>query len=208
MKNRMIDRSAVLRKVSSEEDQRTAEFVISSEKVDSYNTIFRKDGWMLDNYIKNSIVTYNHSLHSNDPDNIIGTSEVFFDGDLLIGRVTFESEDVNPLAEKIFKKINAGTLKMASVGARIHEASFGDKEKGEDPNILYFNKAELIEWSVVPAGANKDAHKRNEECITEIRKEITPTPEDSPLGGDAEGRGEEERSVFEAQLIINKNRVK
>lgn len=206
MDSKMIDRSAVLRAVSDGKEKRTAEFVISSEKVDSYDTIFRKDGWMLDNYIKNPIVTYNHGMHSENPDNIIGTSEVFFDGDLLIGRVEFETEDVNPLAEKVFKKINAGTLKMASVGARIHDANFGDKEKGEDPNILYFNKSELIEWSVVPAGANKDAHKRNEACLTEIRKELTVIPKKA--GTTTDGNKSEQRGVFEAQLIINKNRVK
>ena len=198
----MIDRSAMLRAVSGDSEQRTAEFVISSEKVDSYNTVFRKDGWMLDNYIKNPIVTYNHSLHSNDPDNIIGTSEVFFDGDLLIGRVTFEPEDVNPLAEKVFKKINAGTLKMASVGAQIHDAQFGDKDKGEDPNILYFTKSELIEWSVVPAGANKDAHKRNNECVNELRNDLTQKAKSIK----PKAKSIKSRSVFEAQLIINKNK--
>lgn len=202
--NKVITRNVELRASTPELiANRQAEFVISSEAVDSYNTVFRSDGWQLDSYLKNPIVTYNHSLYSANPDSIIGTSEVFFDGDKLIGRVTFEDEKINPVAEKVRKKVEAGTLRMASVGAHIIDADFGDKDKGEDPNVLFFNKHELVEWSIVPAGANPDAHKRNTEAVEAYKKEIIKNIEVQPEVVAPEGR-----SVFEAQLIINQNKVK
>lgn len=202
--NKTISRNVTLRAVTDELiEKRMAEFVISSEAVDSYGTVFRKDGWKLDDYLRNPIVTYNHSLYSSNPDSIIGTSDVFFDGDLLVGRVQFESADVNPLADKVFKKIQAGTLKMASVGAMVEKAHFGDEDKGEKSDILYFTEQNLIEWSVVPAGANKDAHKRNNETIDDLKKELI-----KDIDVTTEDVDTKDRSVFEAQLVINKNKVK
>lgn len=202
--NKTISRNVTLRAVTDELiEKRMAEFVISSEAVDSYGTVFRKDGWKLDDYLKNPIVTYNHSLYSSDPDSIIGTSEVFFDGDQLVGRVEFEQADVNPLAEKVFKKIQAGTLKMASVGAGVEKAHFGDEERGEDPSVMYFTSQKLIEWSVVPAGANPDAHKRNKKTIQDLKEDLVKDIEVTD-----EVVETKDRSVVEAQLIINKNKVK
>ena len=197
----MINRNAVVRAVSDEE-VRSAEFVISSEAIDSYGTVFKLDGWQLERYMQNPIVTYNHSLGSDDPDTIIGTSEVFVEGDKLIGRVIFESAEDNDLADKVFRKVKRGVLKMASVGAIPKKWSIGNKEKGEDPDVLYFNEQELIEWSIVPVGANPDAHKRNGELIEDYRsdliKEIEVQVETVTKN----------RSAFEAQLVINKNKVK
>lgn len=198
--NKVIERNVHVRGVDTE--NRTAEFVISSEAVDSYNTVFKAEGWDLSQYLKNPIVTYNHSLYSNNPDSIIGTSEVFFDDKKLIGRVTFEPAEINPLADTVFKKINHGTLKMASVGARIKDGHMGNKDHGEDPDVLYFDKSELIEWSVVPAGANPEAHKRNNQTLSEIREEIKPAEPEKPEVKEVE---EKRMSVHEAQLIINKN---
>jgi len=198
---KMINRNAVVRAVSDEE-VRSAEFVISSEAIDSYGTVFKLDGWQLERYMQNPIVTYNHSLGSDDPDTIIGTSEVFVEGDKLIGRVIFESAEDNDLADKVFRKVKRGVLKMASVGAIPKKWSIGNKEKGEDPDVLYFNEQELIEWSIVPVGANPDAHKRNAEVIEDYRsdliKEIEVQVETVTKN----------RSAFEAQLVINKNKVK
>lgn len=204
--NNTITRSAYLRSTTAEMiENRQAEFVISSEAVDSYGTVFKMDGWDLNRYLQNPIVCYQHRSFSDDPDNVIGLSEVFIEGDELIGRVRFEDEDINAKAEKIRKKVNNGTLKMASVGARVKKATFGDEEKGEDPNILYFRKAELIEWSVVTVGANPDAHKRNETAIHEIRKEaLKEINVEDPQ--QIQPTKNTNKSVREARLINNKNK--
>ena len=125
MQEKTITRQAEIRGIDQE--NRTAEFIISSETVDRHGTVFKMDGWQLDTYNRNPIVAYNHRANDANPDSIIGTSEVFREGDNLIGRVTFE--DDNELAEKVWKKVNKGVLKMASVGARVHEYRWGKKDR-------------------------------------------------------------------------------
>ena len=72
--NNVINRNAELRGISDEMlAKRQAEFVISSEAVDSYGTVFKMDGWKLERYNRNPVVSYNHSIMSGNPDNINGT---------------------------------------------------------------------------------------------------------------------------------------
>lgn len=203
--NTVITREITARNLTPDQiDKRQAEFVISSESVDSYGTVFRMEGWDLKRYEKNPIVLYAHRSHGDDPDNIIGTGEVFVDGDVLVGRVTFEPADVNPKAEKVFRKVQAGTLRMASIGAKPTDGHWGVKEAGEDPDVLYFDRQELIEFSIVPVGSNPDALKRNHQAIESFKETIardinvaaevvTDQPEVKTL------------SIREAQLLINKN---
>lgn len=201
---RIVTRDAYVRNVSDEMiANRQVEFVISSEAVDSYGTVFKMDGWDLARYHQNPIVCYQHRSGSDDPDNIIGTSTVRIEDGQLIGVVTFEDAEVNPKAEKIFRKVVNGTLKMASVGARVLKARLGDEEKGEDKNVLYFTRQQLMEWSVVSVGANPDAHKRNQitldEMIADVKQEATPQQQ--------EEKTEVKRNVREAQLIIDKSKI-
>jgi len=206
MKNRIVTRSAFVRNTTADLlENRQAEFVISTEAKDAHGTIFKKEGWDLNRYTSNPIVCYQHRSDSNDPDDIIGTSEVFFDGDQLVGRVTFEAADINPKAEKIYQKVKAGTLKMASVGAKVNQARLGDDKLDEDVNTLYFTSQELVEWSIVSAGSNPEAFKRNASTIKELRGEVTTnqievnTPEIINQS--------RTKTVHEAQVIINKNKV-
>lgn len=196
----MIVREAAIRAVTEDnKNNRTAEFVISSEAIDTYGTVFRADGWDLNRYNANPIVAYGHRTWSDNPDMIIGTSEVRFENGQMIGTVRFEDADINPLAEKVWRKIQAGTLRMASVGANPLEYRMGDKTKGEDPAVLYFTRTELLEWSVVPIGSNPDAQKRSVESIEAIRTELTKTNEPKEV------RTNKGLSTFEAQLSINKH---
>lgn len=202
--NKPIYRTALLRSALTDEQikNRQAEFVISTESEDTFRTVFRIAGWLLTRYQLNPIVTYNHRFGGDDPDNVIAISEVFVDGDQLIGRATFESEDVNPKADKIFKKIIAGTLRMASITAVPTKGHWGDKKLGEDPDVIYFDEQELFEWAIVDIGSNPDAHKRNLDTMAEIRKDI---PKNIETAGE---KPVEERKLTmrERQLIINKNK--
>ena len=163
-----INRLVEVRGISK--DERTAEFVISNESIDRHGTVFEMDGWDLTHYNRNPIVCYNHDASGSNPDTIIGTSTVVKEGSDLVGRVTFEPEGENEIADKVWRKLNNGTLRMASVGAIPHDARWGDTERGEDSGTLYFTRQELIEWSIVSAGSNRDAHKRNIETIEEIKE--------------------------------------
>lgn len=206
MKNRIVTRSAFVRNTTAELlENRQAEFVISTEAKDMHGTIFKKEGWDFNRYIANPIVCYQHRSDTNDPDDIIGTSEVFFEDDKLIGRITFEPADLNPKAEKIFQKVKAGTLKMASVGAIVNQARLGDDKLNEDVNTIYFTNQELIEWSIVSAGSNPEAFKRNAVVLKELREQITINT--TEVNQPQEINQQRTKTVHEAQVIINKNKV-
>lgn len=167
----LLTRNAFVRDLSQEQiDNRQVEFVISTESVDTYGTVFRIDGWNLERYNQNPVVLYAHQSWSPDPDVIIGRGEVFIEDRKLIGRVTFEDAETNPLAEKVFRKVQAGTLRMASIGADVKEAHWGVEAYGEDPDVLYFDRQDLLEWSIVPIGSNPDALKRNIDAIEDLKK--------------------------------------
>lgn len=172
--NKSVVREAIIRALSEDNlKNREAEFVISTEAIDSYDTVFKMDGWDLDRYAKNPIVAYGHRTYSDNPDMIIGTSSVFVENNQLIGKVRFEEADVNPTADTIWKKVQAGTLRMASIGANVKEWRYGDAEKGENPGVIYFTRTELYEWSIVPIGSNPDALKREMQTVEELRAEKT-----------------------------------
>lgn len=198
-------RAAFVRDVSDDMlANRQVEFVISSEAIDTYNTVFKLDGWDLSRYAQNPVVCYQHRSSSDDPDNVIGTSEVFIEGNQLIGRVTFEDAETNPKADKIFRKVQNGTLKMASIGALPVKARMGVFEDGENPEVLYFTRQELLEWSVVTVGSNPEAHKRNADTVDQFRLQAKAETLDVVITEDAPEK-RETLSVFEAQVLINSN---
>lgn len=196
--NRVQTRGGHVRDNGIDEDARTVRFTISTEAVDSYNTVFLSDGWSFDRYNRNPVVFYQHGSHSDDPDMLIGTARVFQEGKETIGEVTFEPAEDNALAEKVFRKVVNGTLRGASIGADIQKGRWGEKDAGEDPEVIYFERQELLEWSIVTIPSNPDALKRNAESIENIKKELNP----SALTGETE---RDAMSMFDAQLIINQN---
>lgn len=196
-------REAVLRALTPQQiENREAEFVISTEAVDTYGTVFKSSGWDLTRYEKNPIVAYGHRTWDAEPDNIIGTSEVRIEDNMLIGKVRFEDAETNPKAEKIWKKVQAGTLRMASVGANVMEWRWGDETLGEDKNTIYFIRTELLEWSIVPIGSNPDAHVRNAKTIEEIRELLKPEQNTA----NQEGEQTANLSVRERQHKFNLNK--
>jgi len=196
--NKPVIREALVRALTDEnKENREAEFVISSEAIDSYGTVFRADGWDLARYNANPIVCFQHRSSSDNPDMILGTSTVRLEDKQLIATVQFEAAEDNPLAEKVWRKVKNGTLRMASVGASPTRGHFGVKEAGEDPEVLYFDAAELYEWSIVSMGSNPEALKRNDESMQAIRETILKEIPVAPVTIT--------RSTRAAQLIINSN---
>jgi phage head maturation protease len=199
-KNTVQTRLAHVRADGVDTENRTVEFVISTEAVDSYGTVFKADGWNFTRYNANPVVFYQHATHSVDPDTVIGTSEVRVENGQVIGVVTFEPADINPLAEKILRKINHGTLRGASIHADVEEGRWGEKDAGEDPDVIYFTRQHLLEWSVVGVNSNPEALKRNTEAIDSLKQSIkVDGPEEIAT------EKNENMSTFDAQLIINQN---
>lgn len=157
-------------------ESRTVQFVISDNTRDRHGTVIPVNAWRLDNYNKNGIVAYMHDtggslFSSNDPDLILGPGRAFVDEGKLIGEVTFETEDINPLAEKIFKKVMNGTLKATSVGFHEHAGDWGKRAEEQDENTYYFKDVELVEFSIVNIPSNPNALKRSWDGFMDKKKE-------------------------------------
>jgi HK97 family phage prohead protease len=196
----LLPLSFTVREVTAEMlENRQAEFVISSDSVDTYGTVFRPDGCDLSRFEKNPVVFYAHRSWGDDPDNLIGSGQVYRENNTWVGRVTFEPEDVNPKAEKIYKKVQNGTLRMASIGANPLTGHWGAEKAGEDPKVLYFDTWELIEFSIVPLGSNPDALKRHQDSAEFYKEKFKRTVK--PVVKETK----KTLAFRAAQLQINKN---
>ena len=119
----------------------------------------------------------------------------------LVGKPNFEDADLNPKADKIRRKIEAGTLRAVSVGFMPLEYHWGDKRNGENEEVLYLDKNALLEVSIVAVPSNPEALKRSVEgIINEIPK---PQPEQEAVVEKKKGLG-----VEKARLIVNQNKAK
>lgn len=146
-----------------DEEQRMVEFVASTGAVDTYGTVLPPDLWDLSRYARNGVVGYQHDIYySDDPDNVIGRGEAYTaNGELLI-RIFFEPAELNPKADKVYRKVLFGSINAVSVGFRATAPGhWGRKADGEDPDVYYYNGQELMEVSVVNVPSNPDAVKRS-----------------------------------------------
>jgi hypothetical protein len=152
------------------EETRTVEFVISNNTKDRHRTVLPVDKWQLDRFNANPIVGYQHNVYGGDlcnapdPDQVIGRGRAWVEGDQLIGSVTFEPAEINPLAEKIFRKVLFGTLSATSVGFNSTAPGYWgqgeEAERGSNPTY-YFDGQELLEFSIVNIPSNPEALKRS-----------------------------------------------
>jgi hypothetical protein len=152
------------------EEDRTIEFIISSADRDRHRTVLNMKGWNLDNFNANPIVGYQHNVYGDNmcsgpnPDDVLGPGRAFLEGDKLIGAVTFETKDINPLAEKIFRKVLNGTLRATSVGfLEEGKGKYGeaDQRQGSENETYYFAGQELLEFSIVNIPSNAKAVGRS-----------------------------------------------
>ena len=131
--------------------------------MDTYGTVLPPDMWDLSRYARNGVVGYQHDIYySDDPDNVIGRGEAYTaNGELLI-RIYFEPAELNPKADKVYRKVLFGSINAVSVGFRATAPGhWGRKADGEDPDVYYYNGQELMEVSVVNVPSNPDAVKRS-----------------------------------------------
>jgi hypothetical protein len=153
------------------EETRTVEFIISSSARDRHNSILNMKGWQLENFNRNPIVGYQHNVYGGNmcnaanPDDVLGPGRAYLENDLLIGEVTFETKDINPQAEKIFRKVLNGTLRATSVGfLEIGEGKM-KKTLDESGNVIdevyMFSGQELLEFSIVNIPSNPEAVGRS-----------------------------------------------
>lgn len=203
--------SSSIRKI--DEDARTMEFVASDNSVDSYHTVLPVDKWDLTRYEKNGAVGYMHDVYGDswtkaaDPDDIIGKGEAFVEDNQLIVRITFEPADLNEKADKIFRKLQFGSLNGVSVGfSPIGSGHWGDETRGEEKDVYYYGGQELLEVSVVNIPSNKNAIKRFYGDEMELREaeKVAEVPVEEPVEEvEAEAQVEERKAEKESNSMDN-----
>lgn len=147
-----------LAKAGDTQADRILPWTVSTEARDRDNDRIKIAGIHLVNFRKNPVILFAHDARSLP----IGTAKrVFRDegakGPRLRMLKQFASEDENPEAEKVFRLVKAGILRMASIGFRTEKA-IRDPELGEDdPFGILFQQIDLLESSVVPIPSNPEA---------------------------------------------------
>jgi HK97 family phage prohead protease len=160
-----------LRAGSIDEDARTAEFVASTEAIDSYDEVVEQD-WILDRYKRNPVVLYAHNQPTGG--GMLGGSALRQRETFPIGRaqsvkvvgnkkdgtkrleakIEFVPEGTFEEADIAWKLVKSGFLRAVSVGFMPHDAR---KERRGDREVFVLSRNELFEISVVPLPANPEA---------------------------------------------------
>lgn len=159
------------------ENSRKVVFTASTAARDRHKTVLNQNGWSLDNFNRNPVVGYQHNVYGDicnppNPDDVLGPARAWVEDSKrangekqLMIEIDFETADLNPLADKVFRKIQNGTLRAVSVGfMELGEGRYGEKDKGEqrggENETYYFEGQELLEVSVVNIPSNPEALKK------------------------------------------------
>ena len=172
MPNNKIKKSVVgtqVRKMDDVENTRTITLVASDFSKDRHGTRLSPQGWRLDNFNANPIIAYMHNAYGDslclapNPDDIIGKGRAYIEGEELMIDITFEPADINPTAEKVFRKMLFGSLNACSVGfvGKAGHWGEGEEARGASNETYYFDEQELLEVSIVNIPSNPNALRRS-----------------------------------------------
>lgn len=136
-------------------DSPVVSFIASTSDADRYGDVINQGGWDLSKYRQNPVILLNHNANSLP----IGKGEVdVVDGKLMVD-VEFDMDD--PQAAEVARKTKAGFLNAVSVGFNPIDATPRSMLEKSHPahgqSGQYFDKAELLEISIVTIPANGEA---------------------------------------------------
>ena len=131
-------------------------FIASTQSPDRYGDVINQRGWSLSKYRQNPVILLNHNSTSQLP---IGKGEVdIVDGKLMVD-IEFDMDD--PLAAEVARKTKAGFMSAVSVGFNAIESTPRSSLSPDNPYYsksgYFFDKAELLEISIVTIPANGEA---------------------------------------------------
>lgn len=132
------------------EASREADFVASTDAIDSYGEIVEQV-WRLDRFKKNPVILFAHNSREIPIGQAVRCEVV--DG-VLECTIRFASEKANPKAEQVWQSVLEKTLRAVSVGFNPGTVRY---EKRNDREICVLSDNELFEISVTPIGANPEA---------------------------------------------------
>lgn len=134
-----------------DEVARTADFIASTDAVDTYGEIVDQGSWELDIYKTNPVVLFAHKSRELPIGKCV---DVAVRNGRLECRIQFATEEMNPEAEKVWKLLKGQFLRAVSVGFLPRDVKW-EKRDGRDVFVLYGNS--LREISVTPVPANHEA---------------------------------------------------
>ena len=134
--------------------ERVFPIVASTEDLDSYETIV-ESSWILDRYLKNPVVLWDHNAHLTDATLPIGTvRNLKVENGALVGEMVLASERANPRAEQVYQSIIEGTLRGVSVGFYPRDVR---EEMRDGREIYVLSNNELFEISLTAVPSNPNA---------------------------------------------------
>ncbi len=140
---------------SIDEKRRTADFVASTGVVDAHDEIVDQSTWILDDYLKNPVVLFAHQSRELPIGKSIDVQVVNGPrGQQLEHRVEFATEEMNPLAEKVWKMVVGKFLRAVSVGFIPRSYRY---ELRDGVEVWVWADCVLKEISVTPVPANPEA---------------------------------------------------
>lgn len=160
------------------ESTREITFVIASEATGREHRnkfIYDWDKWNLDSFNSNPIVGYQHNVYGDNmclppnPDDVIGKATVWLDTfrskRVLMSKATFEPAELNPTADKVFRKIIWGSLNSSSTGVLpngpLQKELIRNAKNEVVDYTLNFPGQTLVEWSIVHIPADPAALRRS-----------------------------------------------
>lgn len=150
----LLLRSFVLRAVR--EQAREADFVCSTDALDSYGEIVAQNWDLTSRYASNPVVLYAHNAHSAMPIGQ-GRNVRVQDGAL---HATIYFSKVTTLAEEVWQQVLEKTLRAVSVGFKSKTIRY---ERIDDKDVYVLDDNVLYEISVCPIGANPEALAKSHE---------------------------------------------
>ena len=130
-------------------------FVASTANPDRYGDVINQAGWSLAKYRKNPVILLNHNANQLP----IGRGEVdVIDGQLMVD-IEFDMDD--PIAAEVARKTKDGFMGAVSVGFNAIDSTPRSMLSKDNPHYgkrgEYFERAELLEISIVTIPANGEA---------------------------------------------------
>lgn len=172
MSEKMLIKALELTVKDSDADDRTLEFVGSTDKWDRDDEIILSSAWMLDQYRQNPVVLFahNHYIPAIGKTTSVGVNK---DGELKF-KVKFAEKEEHGFADTVYNLYKGGYMKAVSVGLMPLEWEYG--KTGEEPYRI-ITKAELYELSMVNVGANPEALVTSKGVMKAMKEGAVDQPE-------------------------------
>tara|TARA_R110000824_G_scaffold111857_4_gene260671 strand:+ start:1128 stop:1871 length:744 start_codon:yes stop_codon:yes gene_type:complete len=153
----MLKRSLNVEKIQTDNpasDGVVLSYIASTTSEDRYGDIISQN-WSLEGYKNNPVVLLNH----NSSELPIGRGDVSVVDDQLLIDITFDMSD--PKAAEVARKASDGFMNAVSVGfnplSMISRTDLPEDHYAHGERGVYYDKAELLEVSMVTIPANGDA---------------------------------------------------